>query len=121
MKSRCCITCLLACVVLCAGCASPPASSARLGWPLAVSDTPTPVLGKPWTVPDLGLKLVFVVEGSLRMGSEFRRRSLDSLGNVQIPEGLLRQYLLKELVHDLASDGTHGISLNATTMSLSVQ
>ena len=62
--------CLFACLLLCADCGKRPAAPARTRPPAYVKETATPVPGRPWTVPDLGLELVFVEAGSFMMGSE---------------------------------------------------
>ena len=52
-------TSLLACVLLCVSCGRK-----------RVNETVAPVPGKSWTVPELGLELVFVEEGSLQTQPE---------------------------------------------------
>ncbi len=65
------LACLLACVLLRAGCGKKPATPTRP--PAYVNETDVPTFGKPWTVPGLGLELVFVEAGSFMMGSKRAR------------------------------------------------
>ena len=66
MRSHWQTACLLACVLLVVGCGKKPAPTPLPAVPMPSAE----VLGKPWTVPDLGLELVFVEAGSFTMGSK---------------------------------------------------
>ena len=60
------LTMLLTCLLLCVGCVSPPVPSPS-------TRLERPVLGLPWTVPGLGMEMVFVEAGRFTMGSEDAR------------------------------------------------